>query len=207
MSATPTTPPSLLARVVNPADAAAWEEFIDVYGPLVLRRVVGFRVPSSDVDDLTQQIFTRIFRGLQRFRYSRDAGRFRDWLGVVIRNEITRYWRTRDRRPATATAPDELDLLPQDAVDPEWQDTYREHVLAVALERTRPHFEDATWRTFVGVWVEQRPASDVAAELGLPVESVYVAKSRVLKALAEEVRLLSELAPFEEPAPRRASHE
>lgn len=168
-----------------------------VYGPLVLRRVMRFRVPASDVDDVTQLIFTRIFRGLQRFRYSRDTGRFRDWLGVITRNEITRYWRTRDRHPDLATAPDELNRLPQDAIDPEWQDAFREHVLAVAMEQCRSQFEDATWQTFISVWVDERPAKDVAAERNVPVESVYVAKSRVLKALSEQVRILSELAPFE----------
>jgi DNA-directed RNA polymerase specialized sigma24 family protein len=45
------------------------------------------------------------------------------------------------------------------------------------------------------VWVREQPAADVAKELGIPLEAVYVAKSRVLKRLREKVLELSEEIP------------
>ena len=52
----------------------------------------------------------------------------------------------------------------------------------------RPHVEPATWQAFWQTAVEGRPAKDVAAELGLNVASVYVAKGRVLARLKEVIR-------------------
>jgi RNA polymerase sigma-70 factor (ECF subfamily) len=79
--------------------------------------------------------------------------------------------------------------------DPDWTGDFHTHVLSVALARIRPHFEPATWRAFECVWLENRAAVATAAELGVPIETVYVAKSRVLKRLEAEVLLLAEDLP------------
>ena len=65
-------------------------------------------------------------------------------------------------------------------------------MLRAALVRTRPHFEPTTWRAFELVWLENRPAAEVAREAGQPIDWVYVAKSRVLKRLWEEVQDLAD---------------
>ncbi len=64
--------------------------------------------------------------------------------------------------------------------------------IQAALARTRPHFEEQTWRAFELVWLEKRPAAQVAQELNLRIDKVYVAKSRVLDRLEQEVRELAE---------------
>ncbi len=56
-----------------------------------------------------------------------------------------------------------------------------------ALEQVRLQFEERTWQAFWKVAMEDRPAADVAAELGLSVTSVRQAKSRVLRRLKEEL--------------------
>jgi RNA polymerase sigma-70 factor (ECF subfamily) len=52
----------------------------------------------------------------------------------------------------------------------------------------RSEFEERTWRAFWGVAVDDRPAAEVAAELGMSPGAVYIAKSRVLRRLREEFR-------------------
>ncbi len=73
------------------------------------------------------------------------------------------------------------------AEDPEsdtlWTEGFQPRVLEVAMQRSRPDFEEATWTIFEHSWVQGRAAPEVARELGVPIESVYVAKSRVLKRL------------------------
>jgi RNA polymerase sigma-70 factor (ECF subfamily) len=69
-------------------------------------------------------------------------------------------------------------------------------VLEAAMQRSRPDFEEATWRLFERHWVQGQTAQDVARELGVPIESVYVAKSRVLKRLRAEVVSLAEDCPL-----------
>ena len=79
--------------------------------------------------------------------------------------------------------------------DSGWNEDFNAEVLRVALNRIRHHFEPATWRAFERVWLENQRAAVVAAELRIPIEVVYTAKSRVLKRLEEEVRILAEDLP------------
>jgi RNA polymerase sigma-70 factor (ECF subfamily) len=69
-------------------------------------------------------------------------------------------------------------------------------VLEVALNRAQPSFEETTWNLFKGSWLDGRPAPELAEEFHVPVEWVYVAKSRVLKRLREEVAILAEDYPL-----------
>ena len=52
-----------------------------------------------------------------------------------------------------------------------------------------------TWQAFEKVWLADRRAPEVAAELGLSVEMVYMAKSRVLKQWRAEILELAEDLP------------
>jgi RNA polymerase sigma-70 factor (ECF subfamily) len=66
----------------------------------------------------------------------------------------------------------------------------------VALERIRPQFEPKTWQGFELAWLQNRPAADAAREVGRPVSFIYVAKSRVLERLREELLTLAEDIPL-----------
>jgi len=59
-----------------------------------------------------------------------------------------------------------------------------------AAEQVRGHFQDSTWQAFWQTAVENRPPREVADHLGLSVGAVYIAKSRVLARLREQVALV-----------------
>lgn len=186
----PITRPSLLARLADPGDSAGWDEFVRVYGPLVFRHARR-RLPEADADDVTQKVFVRLLAALRRGGYRPDRGRFRDWLGAVVRNEISRHWR--DGTAAAAVPPDVLDgANPAPPAEPEWVEAFYAHLLAEALAACRSRFETDTWGAFTGVWLDDRPAAEVAAQFGRQVDWVYVAKSRCLSAVTAEVERLSE---------------
>lgn len=65
-------------------------------------------------------------------------------------------------------------------------------MLETAISRIRPLFDPANWRAFELLWLKDQPAEEVARELAMPVAKVYVAKSRILKRLREEVLELAE---------------
>jgi RNA polymerase sigma factor (sigma-70 family) len=188
------TRPSLLLRLRDPRDAAAWRTFVDVYGPLVYRHARRRGLRHEDAEDVTQRVFGRIAAAIRSFDYQPDLGRFRAWLGTVVRNEINSFLR-QDKDAARAKGGDAdpaLENVAAPAADTEWTAEFNAHLLQVALERCRPHFEAPTWHAFERVWLEQTPAAQVAHEFRQPIDWVYVAKSRVLKQLVEEVRLLAD---------------
>lgn len=56
------------------------------------------------------------------------------------------------------------------------------------LELIRSEFEERTWRAFLRVIVDGVSAGDVATELEMSVNSVYLAKSRILRRVRDELR-------------------
>jgi len=192
------TRPSLLLRLRDPRDAEAWQTFVDVYGPLVYGHGRRRGLKHEDAEDVTQKVFARITDAIRTFQYEPEVGRFRDWLGAIVRNEINRFLKQTVGTPQGkgGEVDPAVENLPATAAETPWTTEFNARVLQVALERCRPRFEPATWRAFERVWLEHAPAPLVAQEAGQPIDWVYVAKSRVLKLLAEEVRELADDAPL-----------
>jgi RNA polymerase sigma-70 factor (ECF subfamily) len=188
------TRPSLLLRIRDPRDSEAWQTFVDVYGRLVYRHCRNRGLRHEDAENVTQEVFAQVSQSIRGFDYQPDLGRFRDWLGTVTRNEIHRF-RKKDSRAVHGSGGAEeepvLGSTPARGEDTEWTETFNAHLLAAALARTRPHFEEQTWRAFELAWLEKRPAAQVARELKAPIDRVYVAKSRVLERLQQEVQELA----------------
>jgi RNA polymerase sigma-70 factor (ECF subfamily) len=189
------TRPSLLLRIRDPRDTDAWQTFVEVYGRLVYRHCRGKGLRHQDAENVTQEVFAQVSQSIRAFEYRPDRGRFRDWLGTVTRHEVHRFMK-KETRAAQAGGEAAAGGMLSNAVareeDTGWDEAFLAHVLATALARCRPHFTDETWRAFELVWLEKRPAAEVAQELNLRVDKVYVAKSRVLDRLEQEVRELAE---------------
>jgi RNA polymerase sigma-70 factor (ECF subfamily) len=184
---------SLLLRLRDPLDLVSWRLFVDVYGPLAYRHCRRRGLGHEDAEDVTQEVFRRVAESIRTFEYRPEVGRFRDWLGTVVRNEINRFLK---KKYATAghegAMTRDLNDLEGRGEDSSWEAEFNAHILQAALARSRPHFDPETWRAFELVWVENRPAAEVAREVGRAIDWVYVCKSRVLKRLWQEVRELAE---------------
>ncbi len=189
---------SLLIRIRNPRDGASWQSFTEVYAPLVYQYGRRKGLQDADAADLSQDVLTEVARCIRSFEYTPGRGRFRDWLGTLTFRRLGHFFERRKR--ILEVVPDEsgsvvADCAESTGIDPEWTDEFNSRILHQALERTRPHYEPTTWRAFELSWVQNRPAPEVAAELNVPVVAIYVAKSRVLKRLEDEVRLLADDVP------------
>ncbi len=193
--ASPQTHPSLLIRIRDPQDGEAWEAFVNTYVPMIYRYARRMGLQDADAADISQEVLTEVARCIRSFEYQPDRGRFRDWLGLLVRRRLARFLKKKGREGSETTTEEEAETPEPCSADAEWSEEFNARILAAALERARPHFEPSTWRAFEGVWVENRRAGEVAAELKLPIEGVYTAKSRVLKRLEEEVRILAEDVP------------
>jgi RNA polymerase sigma-70 factor (ECF subfamily) len=189
------TRPSLLLRLRDAGDREAWKTFVEVYGPLVLEQCARRGLQPADADDVTQRVFARVVRAIVAFEYRPEVGRFLGWFGTMIRNEIHRF-ANKEKGQARAAGDDEagsaLADVPARVEETDWEAEFNTHVLQTALARSRPHFEEATWLAFERVWLENRPALEAGHELGRTVDWVYMAKSRVLKHLWQEVQELAD---------------
>lgn len=181
-----TTPPSLLEKLRHPDDQRAWQEFVDLYTPLLYQWARAAGLQDPDAADLLQDVFATLFRKLPDFQYDRYRS-FRAWLRTVTLNQ----WRDNHKRrgrQAIAGGADCLDELPaRDELSDAAEDEYRHYLTRRALELMQTDFQPTTWRACWEFVVRGRPAAEVARELGISENAVYIAKSRVLRHLRQHL--------------------
>lgn len=180
------TPASLLERLRQPGQEQAWRRFVQLYTPMLFSWARRQGLQDADAADLVQEVFSLLVRKLPEFTY--DQGRsFRAWLRTVTLN----CWRTRCRRAALPLEKNlaSLDDLPgNDPAAELGEAEYRHWVVGRALELMRAEFQPATWQACWECVVEGRQAAEVADQFGISVGAVYMAKSRVLSRLRQELQ-------------------
>ena len=194
----PLTRATLLARLRDGQDADAWREFVQIYGPVVYRFARNRGLQDADAADLMQDVLRSVARTAPRLEYDPARGTFRGWLYTVTRNKIYNFLdgqRHRPRASGDADARERLDSAPArdgDGPDAEWEREYQRGLTNRAMDRVKGEFQPATWKAFWETAVEGRPAGEVGAGLKMTPGAVYVAKSRVLARLRDEVRKMME---------------
>jgi RNA polymerase sigma-70 factor (ECF subfamily) len=185
---------SLLLRVAE-GDEASWQRFVDLYQPLIRAWLSRYPIQRQEVEDLTQDIFAAVIRGLNRFSHSGQPGAFRGWLRTITANRAREFWRAGKGRAHASGGTEFLQMVeqledPQSSLSREWDVQHDEHVLRQLLSLLDVEFEPATVRAFHRLVFDNQGAADVAAELNMSVAAVYTAKSRVLRRLREEAEAL-----------------
>jgi RNA polymerase sigma factor (sigma-70 family) len=187
------TPQRLLNRLrEHPDDAEAWQNFDMLYRPLLQNWLRRYCLQSHDADDLVQQVLEVVVRELPHFQYDSRKGSFPGWLRAILTNRLREFWRSRRERPLAITDSDFNDRVLKQVVnhrnDPnqDWDRDHAKHVVRRLLARIEPDFSLTTWQAFRRVMGGDKPA-DVAADLNISVNAVYLAKSSVLKRLRQEM--------------------
>jgi RNA polymerase sigma-70 factor (ECF subfamily) len=188
----PETSFSLLDQIRAQPDPACWTRLVELYTPLIRAWLHRYGVPAHDADDLTQEVLVAVVRDLPEFQHDQRRGALRRWLRTITVNRLRNYWRGRDARPVSVGGSGFAEALEQ-LEDPDsrlsrfWDAEHDRHVLRRVLERIRPDFAPATWLAFTRLVVNGEPTADVAAALGISVNAVRIAKSRVMQRLRQEI--------------------
>jgi RNA polymerase sigma-70 factor (ECF subfamily) len=179
---------SLLEQLRLQPNEGSWQRLVDVYTPVLHSWLRRHLLPHADVDDLVQDILTVVTRELPRFEHNNRPGAFRAWLRAIMVHRLRVYWRDREYRP-DATGDSDFQKKLEELEEPGtglnrlWDHEHNQHVVGRLLEMIRPQFHPTTWQAFRAVMLDgQRPAA-VAAQLGISVNAVLLAKSRVLRSL------------------------
>lgn len=181
-----TTSGSLLVRLRQHEAHEAWARFTQLYTPLLFYWARRVGLSSHDADDFVQDVLVLLLDKVGQFEH-RGTGSFRAWLRTVAVNKARE--RFRRAAPATIGSGDASvsDLAAAAEADPFWEVEYRQHLMTRALSVMQSEFEPATWQACWQRIVEDRPAKEVAANIGLSEGAVYVYTGRVLRRLREEL--------------------
>ena len=178
------TPATLLHRLCNQPVSNDWERFVQLYTPLLRRWAVRLGVIEHSVEDLLQELFVLLIRKLPEFHYDPSQS-FRAWLWTVFRHTVLAW---RKRLPEAALALDQLEeLTSPDSIAEATEAEYRRYLLSRIVQIVQTDFPARTWQMFQQVAIEGRPGMEVAREFGVTVNTVYLARSRVLACLREEL--------------------
>ncbi len=187
------TSPTLLGHLrQDPTDQAAWAEFVTRYSGLIYGWCQRWNVQHADAQDVTQEVLLRLAKKIQTFVYDPTRS-FRGWLKTLTQHALHDFLADRDlARPAGGDSKE----------DPLHQVAAREDLLArlneafdlelldEATARVRLRVEPHTWEAFRLTALDGLSGAAAAEQLGVPVATVFKAKSNVQKMLQAELEKL-----------------
>ena len=188
----PDTPKTLLRKIAeyaNGDDAAEWARFVELYTP-VIRQFVSVRedVGAADADDVVQDIFVRLVDVLRSGTYRPEKGRFRAYLGAMVRRLlIDRHRRALARGAGAEVSADTVELLsetPDAAVYVDMRLMEARHAAAVEHVLSRTILDARTVEAYRAYALNGEPPVDVAARLGLTINALRQIKFRVGRMIA-----------------------
>jgi RNA polymerase sigma-70 factor (ECF subfamily) len=181
---------SLLIRAQT-GEAAAWDDLLGLYRPLIFGWLNRQGVPATDLEDLCQDTLLSVVKHLPSFQHSGHRGAFRSWLRTIVCSRTADYWRgLAVNTPASggsgAAAALQAIADPDSDLNRQWDEEHDRYVLHCLLDLVDEEFEPATVRAFRRLALDGVSGAVAAEELGLSVAAVYVAKSRVLARIRQE---------------------
>ena len=181
---------SLVIRLGDHEDREAWEQFSEIYTPLIYGYCMKRGLARPDAADVSQDVLRSLSLALKKGQYDPKRGKFRAWLFTSVRNAISTYYQKQKRRPLTLEESTLIEHMGADAGEDEavdWERDYQSQVLSWAIEKVRPEFAERIWRAFEGTAIEELPAKEVSREIDMTPNAVWVARHRVIKRLKQLV--------------------
>ncbi|HRQ76396.1 MAG TPA: sigma-70 family RNA polymerase sigma factor [Phycisphaerales bacterium] len=176
-----TTHISLLARLGEGADPLAWAEFCHRYGELIRNFARSRNLQPADCDDVLQDVLMALTRSMPGFEYDPSRGKFRSYLKTVTLHAI--FARSRQNHGQAPLREVEAAAARPD-IESSWDEQWRQYHLRQAMNRIEAEFNESDLAAFTQYALNGRSAKDTAGALGLSLDQVYQAKSRILKRLS-----------------------
>lgn len=181
-----TTRSTLLSRVRDGSDDAAWREFEARYGGLIVRYACGCGLSHADAEDIRQIVLLDLSKALRGFEYSPQRGRFRDYLGRTVKNAVSN-WRARPNPVRAALDSGVMAAVPagdEGAADARWEQEWSDHHYRLAMHTIRRTFEPRSVEVFdrilAGATIES-----IATTYGMSTAAVHKVKQRIRDRMKE----------------------
>jgi RNA polymerase sigma-70 factor (ECF subfamily) len=185
----------LLRLSVCPTDARAWAEFVARYGGTIYQWCCRHHLQDADAQDVTQNVFAALLRGLQTF--DRSRARFRSWLYRVVANCVSDWCRAPGHRDEKGTEAARRSLASEEArrdLQACLEEEFDLELLEVAEANVRLQVAPHCWEAYRLRCKERLSLREAAVRLGTPAGHVSKYALRVRDLVARQVTLLEGLA-------------
>ena len=168
-------------------DPKAWREFDAIYRPMLLAFLRHQGLQESDAHDVVQDIFVKLLGKINT--YDREKYKFRTWLFSVAHHALIDLARRRAsyRKAVDGWVVNILRATDSDSLKmaEDWVRIHRTKILAHALKTVRARSSTRAWACFEQRILRDRPGAEIALELGVDPNVVFVNASRVMKQVRE----------------------
>ncbi|MFN0056674.1 MAG: RNA polymerase sigma factor [Planctomycetales bacterium] len=187
----PETRASLILRLQNAADVAAWEQFVELYGRVLWRVAKGRGLQPADADNLVQEVLFAVARSVAQWLERPDRGSFRAWLLRIAKNEATDILARRATRPLGHdgdAAAHLLNAVPApDELSAQFDLEYQRAVFQWAARKVQATVAARTWQAFWLTHVEGLSVEEAARTLQTRAANIHFGRSRVMARIKELV--------------------
>jgi RNA polymerase sigma-70 factor (ECF subfamily) len=171
-------------------DDDAWQEFVDRYGPQVIRWCRDRGCPESEVEDILQEVLLKLMQAFRTFRYDPQQ-RFRSWLATVTQNTLIDLFRSRQLRVRGTGDTDvwlQLQSVPaQNDLLERLHAAFDLELFERACELVRAKVQPHLWQTFALTSLQKVTPEAAARQLKMTTATLYVTRARVLAQIKAEV--------------------
>jgi RNA polymerase sigma-70 factor (ECF subfamily) len=177
---------SALLEQLRAGAESAWGPFLERFRKPVVAFAMDHGLSPDAADDAAQETMLAFLDGLRRGNYDRAKGRLSSWLFGIANLKTRQAWSARarlarDHAGEQSAAGSVGDLPDVASLEKSWEATWARSVLEQCLARVRSEVDPATFRAFELVALQEVPAADAAAKLGMTRNAVFIAKHRVVK--------------------------
>ena len=187
MTQFPETRESLIFQVKNPENRAAWEQFVSIYRPVILRSAAARGLQEADAQDLAQQVLLAVASTIGQWEQRGKSTRFRHWLRRVTRNAILNALSRGPKAQAIGGSSIQELLAQHQQADQEteslidWE--YRRELYLQAAKIVRGDVQSDTWRAFELTVIDGMSNQAAAEKLGKSMGTIYTARCRIMQRL------------------------
>lgn len=174
------------ATFATDADAPAWtpptwEEIVSTHSARVYRLAYRLTGNQHDAEDLTQEVFVRVFRSLSTY----SPGTFEGWLHRITTNLFLDMVRRRQRIRFDALGEDAAERLPSREPSPQqhFNDTHFDADVQQALDTLAPEFRAAVVLCDIEGLSYEEIAATLGVKLGTVRSRIHRGRSHLRKAL------------------------
>lgn len=188
----PTTRKTLLLRLGNPDREKAWQDFSELYQPVIYRFARRSGLQHADSLEITQQAMVRVLRSARIWLSEEPPQSFRAWLKTTIKNLVINFVTRTPKHNGLDDQLYEFEDPGMHSADDAWQEEERRAFLRAAMDQVKNTVTRDAWLTFSRTVLDGANVPDVAAELGKSIGAVYAARARIVKQLEMGSRKLWE---------------
>ena len=194
---------TLVNRLKDCEDQESWREFFETYWRLIYGTARKTGLTESEAEEVVQETVITVARKMKEFEYDPERCSFKGWLLRITQFKIIDQLRKRapafvqhssseqtDTRTATVErVPDPKGL----ALEGIWDEEWTKSVFQAALDRVKRKVNPNHFQMFYLSAVENMGIREIARTMRVNPAVVYMAKSRVARAIQKEIRRMEEV--------------